>query len=100
MQGKWQEMFGEKKEAVMEEEVKVKKPRKKAATKKKAVSESEPATKVTKKTPPKGKHRRRKMLRNRACLSADLAFSIRRRGHIFRSHFLVLLWRSEKMLQP
>jgi hypothetical protein len=34
MQGKWQEMFGEKKEAVMEEEVKVKKPRMKASVKK------------------------------------------------------------------
>jgi glycosidase len=49
MQAKWDEMFGEKKEEVVEE-VKVKKPRKKTAAKKKAATKSKPVSKVTKKS--------------------------------------------------
>ena len=48
MQAKWDEMFGEKKEEIVEE-VKVKKPRKKAITKKSGVKKS--AAKVTKSKP-------------------------------------------------
>jgi glycosidase len=54
MQAKWEEMFGEKKEEALEE-VKVKKPRKKAAPKKKAADGTEPVTEVTKKAPAKRK---------------------------------------------
>ena len=47
LQAKWDEMFGVKEEVV--EEVKVKKPRKKAAVKKKVAKETEPAIEETKK---------------------------------------------------
>jgi hypothetical protein len=49
MQAKWDEMFGVKEEPVVEE-VKVKKPRKKAAIKKKVEGEKKPVLKKTKTT--------------------------------------------------
>jgi hypothetical protein len=73
VQGKWDEMFGEKKEEEKSEEeevkkkdVKVKKPRKMAAPKKKVAAETAPAIEETKRSPAKKKPSVKKPVTKRA----------------------------------